>query len=504
MRRGDGQKAVVIGAGMGGLTSALILQLAGYEVTVLEQHYRPGGMLHRFFREGLAYDTGFHYCGSISAGAPLGQILRHIGVFDELTFHPLDENGFDHLVFPDFTFPVPFGWDAYETRLCETFPHEADGIRSFLTRLKAARQPYGLYRMEPTLDIETLIDIESRPLLSVIAEHVQDPRVASVLCGQAVLYGVPPEDASFGVHALIMDHFLSGSYTIEGGGDKLAMAMTRRIRKNGGKVQLRTEVTRVEVGDDRLAQAVHTADGTRIEADVVISNLHPLLTLDLLPDVATRKAYRSRVRSNQVGHGHFGVYLEIDGRVPEIGNHNVYRHSSWDPTHAYRAIEPESVGLYFASAPSEHHPNPPARLADRGMVLMLCPLSWDTVSPFASAYGERPEAYSALKQSLLDSAVRALTDDHPTLKGRILRAEASTPLSTQHFTRSPNGATYGHLHSTAQMGRYRPSQRTRVKNLVLVGQGVFSPGVLGTSLSAYYACGHLLGLEDLLADLRTA
>jgi hypothetical protein len=54
------------------------------------------------------------------------------------------------------------------------------------------------------------------------------------------------------------------------------------------------------------------------------------------------------------------------------------------------------------------------------------------------------------------------------------------------------------------MGRYRPAQATKVKNLLLVGQGVFMPGVLGTCLSAYYACGYLLGLEHLLKELKAA
>ncbi|MEZ4317041.1 MAG: NAD(P)/FAD-dependent oxidoreductase [Myxococcota bacterium] len=493
------KKAVVIGSGMGGLTSAILLQQQGYEVTVLEQHTRPGGMLHRFFRDGVAYDTGFHYAGSVDAGQPLGQILRHLGVYDDLVFHPLDPDGFDHLQFPDFSFAVPTGWDAYEARLKDTFPHEAAGIGSFLAELREAMRPYGLYRMEPTLDVEQLMEVESRGLIDAIADHVRDPRVASVLCGQAVLYGVPPRDASFGVHALILDHFLRGACSIAGGGDRLAMSLTRKIRRNGGKVRLKTTAARVEV-DDMLARAVITSEGERLEADIVVSNLHPRLTLQLLPEEATRKAYRTRVAGNQVGHGHFGVYLEIDGRVPELGNHNVYRHTSWDPGYAYRAIDPTSVGLYFASAPSEHVPEP----TSRGVVLMLCPLAWDTVAPFASSYGERPQAYLDLKQSLLDSAITALVSDHPTLAGRIVRAEASTPLTTEHFTRSPHGATYGHLHSTAQMGRYRPSQRTKVRNLVMVGQGVFSPGILGVSLSAYYAVGHLIGLPELLDGLRRA
>lgn len=493
-------KAVVVGSGMGGLTSARLLQQAGYDVTVLERHTRPGGMLHRFFREGVPYDTGFHYCGSVDAGQPLGQILRHLGVYDALTFDPLDPDGFDHLHFPDLTLPVPAGWERYTEALCEAFPHEHVGIRAFIAELRAAIRPYGLYRMEPTLDLEQLMAVESRPLLDAIGAHVRDPRVWAVLCGQSVLYGVPPDEACLGVHALILDHFLEGPTTIRGGGDKLAMALTRRIREDGGAVRLRAEVTRIEL-DGQRAVAVHLAGGERLPADLVVSNLHPRLTLQLLPDHATRKAYRSRVAAARVGHSHLGVYLEVDGRVPELGRHNLYRHLSWEAPHAYRTIAPGTCGLYFASSPSEHAPDP----SGPGVVLMLSPLDWRMVAPWQhTAHGDRPPEYRALKQQLLDTAIGALTADLPSLKGRIRRAEASTPLSTEHFTRSPEGATYGHLHNLEQMGRYRPSQRTRVPNVVMVGQGVFTPGVLGTALSAYYGVGGMLGLEGVLEALRRA
>ena len=106
------QHAVVIGSGMGGLTAARLLQKRGYEVTVLEQHYRPGGLLHRFFRKEGAFDTGFHYCGGIAPGQPLGQALRHLGVMDKLEFHALDPDGFDILRFPDAEIRVPAGWEA--------------------------------------------------------------------------------------------------------------------------------------------------------------------------------------------------------------------------------------------------------------------------------------------------------------------------------------------------------------------------------------------------------
>ena len=208
-------KAVVIGSGMGGLTSALLLQQRGYDVTVLEQHYRPGGMLHRFFRKGgAAFDTGFHYCGSVDAGQPLGQILRHLGVYDELEFHRLDPDGFDRLRFPDFTMDVPEGWGPFQARLQERFPHEAAGIAKVIAAMRHSVEAYTLYRMQPLEDPAALLEAEGALLVDVVRQHVRDPRVESVLTGQAILYGVKPTEASLGVHSLIMDHFLNGSFSV--------------------------------------------------------------------------------------------------------------------------------------------------------------------------------------------------------------------------------------------------------------------------------------------------
>lgn len=493
---------MVIGSGMGGLTAALLLQQKGYDVTVLEQHYRPGGMLHRFFRQGAAFDTGFHYCGSVDAGQPLGQILRHLGVYDELDFHRLDPDGFDRLWFPDLTVDVPEGWEAYESRLKDTFPHEASGITAVIARLRQAVAAYSLYRMEPLVDPVPLIDAEGTLLVDVIREHVRDRRVEAVITGQAILYGVEPTQASLGVHALIMDHFLNGSFSVHGGGDKLALTLTRKLRRQGGRLLLRTEATRVEC-EGRKAVAVHavhtqSAETMRLEADLVVSNLHPRLTLGLLPEEATRKAYRSRVADAELGHAHFGAYLRLSGGFPELGPRNLYRHRTWDGKKAYRSIEAGEVPLYFACSPTEHVPTD-----GDGVLLFVAPLAWEQVARWQGA-DPRPADYLAYKQQLLDTAIDALDADFPGLRDRILQAEASTPLSTEHYTRSPQGATYGHLHSRDQMGRYRPSQRVRVPNMVLVGQGVFSPGVLGVSLSAYYGVGQLLGLDPLLAELRSA
>ena len=494
-------RAVIIGSGMAGLTSAILLQRQGYHVTVLEQHYRPGGMLHRFHRPKAKFDTGFHYCGGIDKGQALGQCLRHLGVFDDLEFHPLDPNGFDRLRFPDLEFRVPRSWQAYQQRLVETFPHEADGIDALLKAMRAAADLYGLYRMRPGLDLAALMEVESTSLDVMMNRYVSDRRLKGVLSAQGVLYGTAPAEAPFGVHSLVLDHFLDGAWTLAGGGDALARALTRKIRENGGAVHLRAEVTGIEVAD-RNACAVHTADEQRYAADWVFSNLHPRLTLELLPQKSVRKAYRTRVSDHQVGHSHMGVYLTVDGPVSEIGAANIYRYESYDTSALGGHMQPGSVPFYFATAPTEHSPQ---RRPGPSSVLMVLPMSWEQVAPWAhTKFGERPQAYLDFKAAHVQMATDALLADFPSLRGRILSVEGSTPLSTQHFTRSPSGAVYGHRHTLHQMGRNRPMSFIRVRNLALVGQGVGLPGVLGVTLSAYYAIGRIFGASELVRELRSA
>ncbi|MCO4747459.1 MAG: NAD(P)/FAD-dependent oxidoreductase [Proteobacteria bacterium] len=492
-------KAVVIGSGMGGLTAAILLQRQGYAVTVLEQHYRPGGLLHRFHRKGAQFDTGFHYCGGIEKGQALGQCLRHLGVFDDLSFHELDPDGFDRLRFPDFEFRVPRGWEAFRERLVERFPHEAVGIDAVLSEMQRAAQLYGLYKLRMDSDLSAVLKVEKVSLADVLQQHIRDPKLKSVLSAQGVLYGVAAPEAPFGVHSLIMDHFLDGAWAVEGGGDKLVRAVVRKIRGDGGEVLLRSEVSAIEV-EGREATAVHTADGRRFEADLVISNLHPALTVDLLPEGAVRKAYRSRVRSTKLGHAHMGVYLQVDGRVPELGRSNVYRYTTWDL--AGIGGSSEGVPFYFATAPTEHAPQ---RRPGSSSVLMIAAMPWTEVQQWSgSSPDARPDDYLAFKNARVQQAVDALVRDFPTLGGRISKVEGSTPLSTLHYTRSPDGAVYGHRHTVAQMGRHRPMPFLRVRNMALVGQGVGMPGVLGVMLSAYYVIGSLFDKEALVSELKSA
>ncbi len=492
--------AVVIGSGVGGLTSALLLGQRGYQVTLLEQHERPGGMLQRFFRRGVGYDTGFHYCGGIGPDDALGRCLAHLGVRDRIHFLPLDPDGFDRLVFPSLTFDVPVGVDRYRDRLVECFPHEQAGIERFIRELHAAVDEYGLYRLRAPGQASALPSTEGVSLGAVLQATIRDPMCRHVIAGQGILYGVPADDAPFGLHCLILHHFLRGAHRIDGGGDRIALQMVKAVRRQGGTVRLGEAVTRILV-HDRVAQGVQLASGEQIRADLVVANLHPVTAAQLLPDGAVRPAYLRRIHGNAVGMAHQGVYIEMDGPVPELGNRNLYRHLV-DDARSFHASTPDDLAFYYASAPAQ---SGGSERLQHNVILMLTAAPFEAVGAHAGhGVGARPAAYHGIKDRWQAATVGALLRDFPQLEGRIRRIESSTPLTTLSYTSSPRGAMYGHYHSVEQMGRNRPAQAIRTRNLVLVGQGVFTPGILGSMLSAYYGIGRVVGLESLVQELRAA
>ncbi len=498
------KRAVVIGSGMGGLTSAILLARAGWDVTVLEQHDRAGGFLHRFFRDGVGYDTGFHYVGGARPDQLFGRAMAHLGVYDALRWEQLDPDGFDILRFPGFELRVPEGVDAFRDRLVGAFPHERAGIDRYISLHRAAVASYGWFNMELVTPPEAILPWEQRTVASVLSECFRDPRLHAVVAGQAALYGVPADDAPFGVHAVVTDHFLQGAWSIEGGGDRLALALVRRLRALGGRIHLKTRVSTIDLAGGAVSGVI-AVDGRRFDADLVIANLHPRNVLGLLPAGAVRPAYATRVRETKLGRTFFGAYYRMEGDLSVIGNRNLYRFNTWDTAVANASATPDDIPFYFLTTPG--HRGDPSRTvsssarsaAGRDVALAIALTSPAHFAEGAGPNGRTP-GYTDAKQRLLDGMTAAILADHPGW--RVVSAEASTPLTTEDYTLSPEGAAYGHYHSVAQMGRYRLPMVTKVRGLLQVGQCVGFPGICGAMMSAYVGCAEILGSESLMRELR--
>ncbi|MCK5915372.1 MAG: NAD(P)-binding protein, partial [Deltaproteobacteria bacterium] len=92
---------LVVGAGVSGISSALLLARFGFRVALLEQAPRLAPLIDGFVRHGVYFETGFHYAGGLEAGGVLERSLRLLGVADDLQRVLLDDLAYDTVIQPE-------------------------------------------------------------------------------------------------------------------------------------------------------------------------------------------------------------------------------------------------------------------------------------------------------------------------------------------------------------------------------------------------------------------
>ncbi len=110
-----GKDIIIIGAGIGGLSTGILLLLLGYRVTVVEKNSRPGGLMRSYLRGGVDCPVGVHYVGALGPSEPLGKMFHVLGISVEDLFYPMGSSGLvDRYRFDDFVFDMPLavGMDA--------------------------------------------------------------------------------------------------------------------------------------------------------------------------------------------------------------------------------------------------------------------------------------------------------------------------------------------------------------------------------------------------------
>src|SRR5258705_3983667 len=131
----DRYDAIVVGSGLGGLTSAALLARAGRSVLIVERHDRPGGYAHAFRRRGYRFDSAVHLVSGcepvpFEGGGVLHDLLSSLGVRDRCDFARVDPCY--RVEWPGLSLDAPCDLDRFADAHGQRFPNEAKGIRGFL------------------------------------------------------------------------------------------------------------------------------------------------------------------------------------------------------------------------------------------------------------------------------------------------------------------------------------------------------------------------------------
>lgn len=487
---------IVIGSGMGGLTTAALLSKLGKRVLIVEQHYVPGGFTHTFKRKGWVWDVGVHAVGEVDSRAMVGQLLQVL-TEDRLAWTSLGRV-YDEFHFPDLRIDFPDNRRDFFDALVQAFPSEQDAINAYFNKVRevgAVMKRYYLSRVLPSgwgSLAEPLLARDAYRLLTqrtgdVLDAMTSNERLKTVLTAQWGYYGSPPKRSSFAMHGLVAKHFWHGGYYPVGGSAQIARSFMETVAGAGGWTRISAEVEGLLL-DGRRAAGVRLKGGEVLRAKRVISAIGALPTVQRLLSTEQREArWVQDILALKPSPCHICLYLGFKGDIQAAGATpaNQWFYETWasDVDAWDISREQDEAPVLYCSFPSlkdPQHQAGPEQL-HTGEVVTFVP--YEAFAPWKDErWKKRGEDYEALKARLTDRLLTQFFRHRPALKPLLAFAELSTPLSTEHFTRAANGAIYGIEPTPARFATRSLRPHTPIPGFYMSGSDMATVGVIGAMM----------------------
>lgn len=465
-----GKRVVIVGAGIGGLATAMRLAAGGFAVTVLEKNARVGGRANLLEIDGYRFDTG-------------PSLLLMTDVYRELFAACGDD--FDRrvpLVKMEPNYRVHFA-DGSALEMSSDLPtmvanleqFEAGAAAGYYRFLEDASRKYRIGRAQfveknfaragdffTLRNLSLLTQLHAlRGMYAHVSRFFRDERLRQAFSMQSMYLGISPFEAP-AVYTLLPYTELAedGLFYPQGGIYALPTAMAEVARDLG--VQIRTEcpVTQILVKDGRV-QGVCTGDDFE-PADIVVSNADlPYTYTDLLAERPAGYA-EARWREQPFTSSAFMLYLGTDTVFAEHRHHNFFL--SGDYRRNFEEIFDAKVAprdpAFYLNCPARTDPAVAPPGGDTLFVLVPIPhlteqQRWDEVQ------------VARFRDKVLDLLeMRAL----PGLRRHIVAERVVTPHDWQAQYNLKYGAAFGLSHGIFQVGYFRPSNKARdIGNLYFVG-----------------------------------
>jgi all-trans-retinol 13,14-reductase len=497
--------AIVIGSGMGGMTTAAILAKLGKKVLVLEQHYVPGGFTHAFRRKGYTWDVGVHAVGEVTQHSMPGRLLHHL-TDGKLRWASLGEH-YEEFYYPgDMRIDFPNHPDKFKKNLLEAFPAEEAAIGAYFKLVRdVARSMKGYYLSRITSKglapvSDWFFAKEARRYLGmrtedVVASLTDNAKLRTLLTAQWGYYGSLPSQSSFAIQALVVKHFWHGGYYPEGGSEEIARCLLRTVADAGGWTRIVADVDEILV-EGGAATGVRMCSGEEIRAPLVVSAAGIMSTLKrLLPAAHRDDEWVGKALADvRPSPAHVCLYIGFKGdiRAQGAGSANKWFWRTWDSETSYWDIGAEGelpeCPLLYCSFPSLKDPlhDPGSDVRHTGEVVTFVP--WELFEPWKGTdWRKRGEDYEALKKKIQDKVLAQFLEHMPQLRDMIDYCELSTPLSTETFCRPMNGAIYGIEPTPERFENPWLRPNAPIRNLFFSGSEVASVGVIGAMMGGVLA-----------------
>ncbi|HXV35795.1 MAG TPA: NAD(P)/FAD-dependent oxidoreductase [Myxococcota bacterium] len=493
--RRDAYEAIVVGSGIGGLTSAALLARAGRRVLVVERHDRVGGYAHSFRRGRYLFDSAVHLVGgcgpsAFEGGGLIHNLLCELGVRERCRFVRIDPCY--AAAFPGARATAPGDLDEFIARFADAYPSNAKGLREFMQEClnvrneirRAAELEHPFTAIQLPDRFPTLVRYRRAPLAAVLDAHVEAPALRAVIAALWPYLGLPPARLSFLYFAtMLMSYLADGAYYCRGSFQSFAEALAAAVRERGGEILLRSPVRRIRVEGGR-ARGIVLENGQRVDAPIVISNADLTQTVDeLVGAEAFPPRFLRRLRRMKPSLSAFVGYVAARLPLPQATAHETFFYASLDHGESYRSSLAGEPSWLSVTIPTLADPS----LAPDGEQLLIL----TTLMP----YGD-PASWRRRKHRLLERLIERAGRDIEGLRQSVVYADAGSPRTMERYTRNRAGALYGWELSPSQVGPGRLGNLSPIEGLHFAGHWTQpGGGIYGVAVSGIQAAHGALGAD---------
>lgn len=466
-------KAVVVGAGVGGLAIALRLRNLGYDVCIIERSNGYGGKLRRYEHDGFVFDLG---PSLFTLPAVYRDLFLKTGksLEEEVELIPLDP-AFRYR-FEDGTFLTLPGnsLKRISAAIAQQISPEAGeqwlqfirraGDMWQITRSRVLEQPMTSFKDFGKVSLRDIATIAPwKSLRDLGHEYLSDPRLRNLVDRYATYTGSDSRKlpAAFATIPYVEQEF--GAFHIKGGITKLADALYRRCVERGVTFQFETEVCKLIVNNG-VAKGVVTAQGT-LDAGLVVVNADAQTFYEQILMQETKE--QKKLRQQTTSLSGYILCLAVDGKTPGLEHHNVWLTGDYDKEFddIFKTPKPLSDPTIYACVPQDDSMSP--HNCESWFILINAPIH----NPQTGVNWDEP----GLKESYADVILDLLAKRGTDIRSRVRWKKIITPADMQRDLNAPGGSIY----STASHGAFTTFQRTKnttiFPNVYLVG-GSTHPG----------------------------
>jgi diapolycopene oxygenase len=468
---------IVVGAGLGGLATAIRLAVRGFPVTILEKNSHAGGKMDIVCDGGYTFDTGpslltmpfvleelFH-----DASRDIADYLELVRIDPICRYHFADGSSLDALSDPE----------QMAREVGRLSPSDVDGFRAFIAHgeqiYRAAAepflfQPFGSWTWRSVISqlryLPAVTKLDSgRTLDQSVSRYVQDAKLRQLLNRFATYNGSSPYHAPATLAIIPYVEFTMGGWYVRGGMYSIARALVRLARELGVVIETGVEVERLICHEGSVA-GVQIKNGETRTAGFVVVNADALYARHHLVGPAMN-GRRRFLRDPEASLAGFVLLLGVNRRYPDLHHHTIYFSS--DYRREFETLitdrKPYEDPTIYVSVSGISDSGLAPEGSSNMFILVNAP-------PLGKEFDWATQARSYRDLIIQRLTERGLTD----LERHIEVEHMITPEDFHHRYNAHRGAIYGTSSNSRFSAFLRPPNRSRdVRQLYFVG-GSSHPG----------------------------